>query len=162
LKVRLVDLDEERPGVYASYIVDTGGPVAVVDVGPAKTVDRLAEELEGKGPIHVFITHVHLDHAGGLGHLVERVQVERVYVHPRGAPHLVDPARLWAASVEVLGSTALEYGKPKPVPGRLVYTPKPGEEIRLGDATFKVVPRRGTRATNTPTWRGTCCSPATG
>ncbi len=142
LKVELVDLDPERPGVYASYIVDTGGPLAVVDVGPASTVERLAERIGGR-PVHVFITHVHLDHAGGLGHLVREARVERVYVHPRGARHLVDPSRLWVASVEVLGSTALEYGEPLPVPGELIYTPQPGEEIVVGDVGFKVVAAEG-------------------
>ncbi len=143
MEVELVDLDPQRPGVYASYIVDTGGPLAVVDVGPASTVERLAGRLRGRGPVHVFITHVHLDHAGGLGHLVREVEVERVYVHPRGARHLVDPSRLWLASIEVLGQTAREYGEPLPVPRDLIYTPGPGEEIVIGDTVFRAVPAEG-------------------
>lgn len=143
MEVELVDLDPGRPGVYASYIVETGGPVAVVDVGPASTVGRLVERLRGRGPVHVFITHVHLDHAGGLGHLVREVEVERVYVHPRGARHLVDPSRLWLASVEVLGHVAREYGEPLPVPRGVIYTPGPGEEVRVGGTVFRVVPAEG-------------------
>lgn len=139
-RIEVVDLDPERPGIYASYLIFSGGEVGVVDVGPARTISRLAGRLRKfDGKIKVFITHIHLDHAGGLGHLLEQVDVESVYVHPRAVRHLVDPSVLWTSSIEVLGSQAIEYGKPKPVAREKLVALSDGSDVRLGDKTVKAI-----------------------
>lgn len=139
-----VDLDKEVPGVYASYMILSGDEVAVVDVGPAKTIDVLVDRLRKMNKkVKVLITHIHLDHAGGLGHIVEEVEVEAVYVHPRAVKHLVDPSLLWASSIEVLGSQALRYGRPKPVPRDILKPLSDKEVITVGEHEIRVIYAEG-------------------
>lgn len=139
-----VDLEREVPGVYASYIIFSGDEVAVVDVGPAKTIDVLIDQLKRIDKrVKVLITHIHLDHAGGIGHLVEEIEVEAVYVHPRAVKHLVDPSILWTSSIEVLGSQALKYGRPKPVPKELLKPLKDKEVITIGEHEMTAIYAEG-------------------
>jgi glyoxylase-like metal-dependent hydrolase (beta-lactamase superfamily II) len=89
-------------GAICCYLVDAREP-AIVDPGPATTVEHLVAELGacGVGPSdlrHVLLTHVHLDHAGATGHLLERFPSAVVHVHEDGAPHLVNPERLVAST----------------------------------------------------------------
>jgi glyoxylase-like metal-dependent hydrolase (beta-lactamase superfamily II) len=65
---------------------------------------------------YVAVTHVHLDHGGGAGTLLKSLPNAKVIVHPRGAPHLIDPERLWSSSQSVLGFISDIFGKPEPVP----------------------------------------------
>jgi glyoxylase-like metal-dependent hydrolase (beta-lactamase superfamily II) len=65
---------------------------------------------------YVAVTHVHLDHGGGAGTLLKHLPNAKVLVHPRGAPHLIDPERLWPSSQAVLGFVSEIFGKPEPVP----------------------------------------------
>lgn len=76
----------------------------LIDPGPARTIDRVLAELPGGRPRALLLTHIHLDHAGATGALVERFADLPVYVHAAGAPHLADPSRL-------LGSAARLYGQ---------------------------------------------------
>ncbi|MEB3851911.1 MAG: MBL fold metallo-hydrolase [Desulfurococcales archaeon] len=122
------------PGMIASYVLPLpGGGAAVVDPGPASSADFLAGSLEQLGLRleAVIVTHVHLDHAGAAGHLAEENPGVKVYVHPRGAPHLADPTRLWESSRQVLGDMADVYGKPKPVPRESLVETSDGGEIPL-------------------------------
>ncbi|MCJ7634463.1 MBL fold metallo-hydrolase [Candidatus Bathyarchaeota archaeon] len=64
----------------------------------------------------IAITHVHLDHGGGVGTLLKSLPNAKVIVHPRGMPHLIDPERLWSSSRKVLGFVSDIFGKPEPVP----------------------------------------------
>lgn len=90
----------------------------LVDTGPASTVPTLLEELEKRGVKHldyILISHIHLDHSGGLAEVLEAFPEAKVAVHPKGKPHLINPQKLWEGSLEVLGEIALEYKEPKPV-----------------------------------------------
>lgn len=75
----------------------------VVDPGPTTALDALLEGLGGEQPRGLLLTHIHLDHAGATGVLVRRFPDLPVYVHERGAPHLVDPAKLLASARRVYG-----------------------------------------------------------
>jgi glyoxylase-like metal-dependent hydrolase (beta-lactamase superfamily II) len=75
----------------------------VVDPGPTTSLDALLEGLGGEAPRGLLLTHIHLDHAGGTGVLVRRFPELPVYVHERGAPHLVDPSKLLASARRVYG-----------------------------------------------------------
>ena len=143
-QIMTVDLEREAPGVYASYLIFSGDEVAVVDVGPAKTIDVLVDRLRRiNRRVKVLITHIHLDHAGGIGHLVEEIEVEAVYVHPRAVKHLIDPSILWTSSIEVLGSQALKYGRPKPVPKELLKPLKDKEVITIGEHKIMAIYAEG-------------------
>ncbi|MEI7447111.1 MAG: MBL fold metallo-hydrolase [Burkholderiales bacterium] len=127
-----VDSGYVRPCFDAVHLIVEGGRAAVLDTGTRDAVPRTLAALEalGVGPEAVdwvILTHVHLDHAGGAGELMRRLPAARLAVHPRGAPHMADPAKLWAGTVAVYGREQAEatYGEPVPVPAsRIVPTPE--------------------------------------
>jgi len=89
----------------------------LVDPGPSSGLGRLLEELGGWRPRALLLTHIHLDHAGASGSLVERWPDVEVFVHERGAPHLVDPSRLLASARRLYGEDMDRlWGEMLPVP----------------------------------------------
>lgn len=121
-----VEIKQDLPGFdgfFSSWVM-LGDKNIVVDVGPASTAGRLIDELEKIGVERldwVFLTHIHIDHAGGLGAIFERYPEARAVCHARGLKFMIDPAKLWQGSLEVLGSIAETYGPPQPIPAeRLV------------------------------------------
>ncbi|HEY8581299.1 MAG TPA: MBL fold metallo-hydrolase [Capillimicrobium sp.] len=90
---------------------------AIVDPGPASSVQRLVEALGDDAPRAILLTHIHLDHAGAAGVLARRWSDVEVWVHERGAPHLLDPSRLIASATRIYGD-AMErlWGPIVPVP----------------------------------------------
>ncbi len=145
MEVELIDLQPDGiPGLISSYIVRSGDIYAIFDPGPSSTIDKLVEKLGSiRGEIHVFVTHIHLDHAGGLGHLLKYVEVRRIYVHPRAVKHLIDPSTLWINSLEVLGDLAVRYGQPLPVPEELLKPLSDGETIPIGELKVKTIYAEG-------------------
>ncbi|MDI9371223.1 MAG: MBL fold metallo-hydrolase [Synergistaceae bacterium] len=90
----------------------------LVDPGPASTWPQLRDALRRIGMVWInmiLLTHVHIDHAGAAG-LASNEFGARVAVSPRGIPHLIDPSRLWEASLKTLGEIAVLFGEPAPVP----------------------------------------------
>lgn len=117
---RLVEIPQDRPGFngfFGTWVVD--GPLRLlVDVGPSRSVERLLERLDALGVKrvdYILVTHIHLDHAGGLARVLEAYPGARVICHRKAVPHLVDPSRLWAGSRKVLGDVADAYGPLPPV-----------------------------------------------
>ena len=96
----------------------------IVDVGPARNASELIEALKVKGVDrldYVFLTHIHIDHAGGLGELLEHFKTAKVICHEKAIEHLVEPSILWVKSLAALGDTARIFGKPKRVSrGRII------------------------------------------
>ena len=108
--------------VIAAYEVDG----VVVDPGPATGLAA----LDGIEPRALLLTHIHLDHAGGTGVLVRRFPRMRVYVHERGAPHLVDPSRLLRSAQRLYGDQMETlWGEVAPVPGENVVPLAGGETV---------------------------------
>src|SRR3954453_2091098 len=98
-QARLIDvLQSGRERVIAAW--DLGG--AIVDPGPESRLETLLEGLT-EAPRALLLTHIHLDHAGAAGALIERFPGLEVYVHARGAPHLIDPERLLASAGRLYG-----------------------------------------------------------
>jgi glyoxylase-like metal-dependent hydrolase (beta-lactamase superfamily II) len=116
----LIDLKQDRPG-YDHFIaswVCQGDSNIVVDVGPANSVYVLIDALEAMEITRVdlvLLTHIHIDHAGGLADFLEQFPMAKVVCHRMGVEHLVDPSKLWAGSLKVLGELAKFYGRIKPV-----------------------------------------------
>jgi len=121
--IDLMHLGRDR--VIGAYELDG----VVVDPGPSSCLESLLAGLENE-PRALLLTHIHLDHAGASGSLVERFPRVRVYVHEVGAPHLVDPERL-LASAGRLYRDELErlWGDVRPVPSGNVVPLGGGEEI---------------------------------
>jgi len=107
-------------GAIACYLVDLDEPT-IVDPGPTTTLDGLVAELNrhGIGPNdlrHVALTHIHLDHAGATGHLLEVFPNAVVHVHEDGASHMVDPTRLVASTRRTFGDAHDRlWGEMRPV-----------------------------------------------
>ncbi len=102
---------------------------AIVDTGPSATVPILLESLKKHGVTrldYILLTHIHLDHSGGLAEVLEAFPMARVAVHPKGKRHLVDPERLWQSSLEVIPDMAAVYGEPAPVDEGAFLNEPPG------------------------------------
>lgn len=118
----LIDLDQDLPGqrrFISCWLTVAPDLVFIVDPGPPSTADHLIAELERLGVDRldfILLTHVHLDHAGCTARILARWPSARVICHEKGRRHLVDPARLWAGSQQVLGTKAEVYGEPPAVP----------------------------------------------
>ena len=90
----------------------------IVDPGPSVTSEALARalaELKVSRLDYIFLTHIHIDHAGGVGNIAANFPESSIICHKAGIPHLVDPSRLWEGSVKTLRETAKAYGPIKPV-----------------------------------------------
>lgn len=129
--ISAVDAVYDREVQTSVHVVVEQGRAVIVDSATAPAVPRVLEALAAKGVSpervdFVILTHVHLDHAGGAGQLMARCPNARLTVHPRGARHMIDPARLLAATVAIYGEaqTRRIYGELIPVAAqRIVETP---------------------------------------
>ncbi len=102
----------------------------IVDPGPECCADALLEGLGGRVPQKILLTHIHLDHAGAAGALVRRWPDVEVWVHERGAPHVVDPSKLVASATRLYGSDMKRlWGEIVAVPQRNVRVLRGGERI---------------------------------
>ncbi|MHA2401210.1 MAG: MBL fold metallo-hydrolase [Promethearchaeota archaeon] len=115
----------------------------LVDPGPSVFVNALKEGLInlkiGKNDLdYILLTHPHIDHAGGVGKLLNSFPNARILCHPNGIKHLINPKKLWEGSLKVLGKAAEFYGKIEPVPkDRICYM----DEIENG--AIKVIETLG-------------------
>lgn len=131
----LIDLDIPSLGYsqfISSWLYRGPGGAFLVDPGPACTIPRLLDALEQRRILRIdwiLLTHIHMDHAGGIGHLVERFPDARVVCHGRAVSHLIDPSRLWEGSLNLLGKVAQTYGQIKPIPGQNI--------VASGDIMFE-------------------------
>lgn len=105
----------------------------LVDPGPASSLPTLLEALGDWRPRALLLTHIHLDHAGGTGVLAERWPDLEVYVHERGAPHVIDPSKLLASAGRLYGEDNMKrlWGEIAPVPAERVHSLSGGETLPL-------------------------------
>lgn len=148
--VATIDTGYQRPAFCAAYLVVQDGRAAFVDTGPARSVPRLLAELDARGLRReavdwVILTHVHLDHAGGAGELMRALPNATLVVHPRGAPHMIDPARLAASARQVYGDEEFErsYGELVPVPAERVVAAADGHVVELAGRRLRCVDTPG-------------------
>ena len=124
--LHLIPLDQDLIG-FTSFIgswVYQGEKTVLVDVGPAATIPLLVESLKLLNIRRfdaILLTHIHIDHAGGIGDFVSIFPDTPVVCHETGIRHLVDPSRLCEGSLKTLGETAQAYGPFRPVPLQLLY-----------------------------------------
>jgi len=127
-----------QQGTVSAYLVKGPKPT-LVDCGYASTYENVLRGLAEVGVMptdvrYVIPTHVHLDHAGAAGRLLEEMPNAQVFAHERGVPHLVDPTRLIESSTKVFGSTIMAlYGLPEPIPQDRVTAVGKEASLDLGD-----------------------------
>lgn len=136
--IHTIDTGFQRPRFDAAYLIVEQGRGAFVDCGTNHSVPAMLAALAeaGLAPAAVdwlILTHVHLDHAGGAGLLMQQLPNARLAVHPRGAPHMIDPSKLIAGATAVYGEAemAKSYGRIQPVPARRVVQLYDGDSIDL-------------------------------
>ncbi|MDR3388455.1 MAG: MBL fold metallo-hydrolase [Rudaea sp.] len=136
--ISAIDTGFFRPQFDASHLIVERGRAAFVDVGTNYSVPRLLAELESKRMLveavdYVILTHVHLDHAGGAGALMQKLPNARLVVHPRGVRHMVDPGQLIAGATAVYGAEEIQrsYGQLVPVPANRIDTANEGHVVDL-------------------------------
>lgn len=132
-----------RPQVIGTYLL-LGDEPALVDPGPASCLPAVEAGLAahglGLGDLRaLLLTHIHLDHAGASGVIVARNPRVRVYVHERGAPHLLDPSRLIGSATQLYGDLMDRlWGEARPIPQAAITTLTGGETLRVGPHTVRV------------------------
>jgi glyoxylase-like metal-dependent hydrolase (beta-lactamase superfamily II) len=148
--VTCIDVGLMQPGMTACYLLGSAGRWAFVEAGTTRSVPRLLAVLAAKGidrdqVDYVIPTHVHLDHAGGAGQLMQALPNARALLHPRGAPHMIDPTRLIEGAAAVYGRAWLDehYGPLVPVPAERVVTAGDGLELDLGRRRLRFVHTEG-------------------
>src|SRR6218665_2062654 len=133
-----IDTGFQRPRFDAAYLMVENGRAAFIDTGTNHAVPRLLAALEalGLGPDQVdwvIPTHVHLDHAGGVGLLMQSLPSAQVLVHPRGLRHLVDPTALYQGALAVYGEAEMQrsYGHLVGVPAERIAASHDGQTLSL-------------------------------
>ncbi len=136
--IHVVDTGFYRPRFDAAYLVVENGRAAFIDTGTNLAVPRLLAALDDLGLArdavdYVIPTHVHLDHAGGAGLLMQSLPQARMLVHPRGARHMIDPSALYQGALAVYGQAAMDrdYGQLVPVAVERVQPTEDGQTIEL-------------------------------
>jgi len=144
-----IDLIDSRMGGFdgatSAYLVKAREP-ALIETGPTTSLNPISEALRarGMGPddlAHILVTHVHLDHAGGVGAFARRFPKAIIWAHEKGAPHLADPRKLEASATKAFGEEHMRtvFGPISPVPRERLRSLTDGGRIPLGDRSLDVV-----------------------
>ncbi|ASK35942.1 MBL fold metallo-hydrolase [Alcanivorax sp. N3-2A] len=135
-----IDTAMVRDELAACYLLKGGDDYAIIETGTHHTVPIILELLEQRRirperVKYVIPTHVHLDHAGGAGGLMRALPGATLLIHPRGARHMIDPARLKAGAMAVYGEATFAriYGDVIPVDESRVRIMEDGERLTVGD-----------------------------
>ena len=131
------------PGVVAAYVIPSSDGLVIVDCGPGSTLPKLRSAVSSLGYEvadirHILLTHIHLDHAGGAGQLALETGAT-VYVHSRGAAHLLNPTRLMQSATQIYGAMMdTLWGAFLPVSEAQLRVLEGGETLRLGGLEIRV------------------------
>jgi glyoxylase-like metal-dependent hydrolase (beta-lactamase superfamily II) len=136
--MRLIDVKHlGRERVIGSWLVDG----CLIDPGPSSAFDGLLEGLGDDVVERVLLTHIHLDHAGATGKVIERFPDAEVWVHEKGAPHVADPTKLVRSATRIYGDDMERlWGEIVPVPRDHLRVLGSGDEERIGDWRIAYTP----------------------
>ncbi len=141
-----IDTEYVRPLMDASHLIVDNGRAAYVDTGTTLSVPNLLASLEDIGLTTaevdaVFLTHIHLDHAGGAGALMQHLPNATAYIHPRGAPHMHEPEKLIAGTIAVYGEQMYHvmYGEIVPIEKTRIVEVSDGMRVKVGSREFELI-----------------------
>ncbi len=131
------------PRLSAVYFLDAMRPT-LIETSGALVAEHVLEELRSAGIddlAYVVVTHIHLDHAGAAGDILEAFPGAKLVVHPLGAKHMADPTRLHRSAERVYGITAMkeEWGYLKPIPSEAIIAAEDESTIDLGDRKLRIL-----------------------
>lgn len=142
----LIDCLLYRPALAACYLVRDGDELALIDCGTNHSIPQILDAIEhgGAAPEQVrwiIPTHVHLDHAGGAGRLMQRCVNATLVTHPKGVPHMIDPSRLQAGATAVYGEAAFarDFGDLEPIPEARCIASEDGQSFPLGERSLRFI-----------------------
>jgi glyoxylase-like metal-dependent hydrolase (beta-lactamase superfamily II) len=134
-----------RERMTSCYLIEADQPT-LVETAPTTSLETVLEGLAQLGVgsddlAHIVVTHIHLDHAGGAGALAPHFPGATVWVHERGAPHMIDPTKLVASATRVYGEERLRtlFGSVDPVPADRLRAVSDGDVIDLGNRRLDVL-----------------------
>jgi len=145
-----IDAHYYREELAAIHLIRSKDRLVIIDTGTRYSVDQVAKGIQSLGLSFdhvdlIVLTHIHLDHAGGAGELMDLCKNAKLVVHPRGARHMVDPSKLIAGATAVYGAEEFEklYGDIKPIDADRVISPKDGEVINWSDRPLTFIDTPG-------------------
>ena len=147
MRIHAIDLHHGSAGTTAAYLLESNGEAALVETGPDATFPRLVAGLARHGLAprdvrSVFLTHIHLDHGGAAWKMAR--EGARVFVHPKGAPHLADPSKLLASARRIYRERMDElWGTLEPIAPERLRATEDGETVRVGGAEVRVLATPG-------------------
>jgi glyoxylase-like metal-dependent hydrolase (beta-lactamase superfamily II) len=146
--IHTIDLNfQNKTQAIACYLIRSGDAVVLIESGPGSTLPALEAGLAVQGltprdVTHVLLTHIHLDHAGAAGWLSQ--QGARIYVHPNGAPHMLNPEKLIASATRIYADRMETlWGEFLPVEQNQLTVPQDAQEISIGNLKFIAVDTPG-------------------
>ncbi|WP_293995400.1 MBL fold metallo-hydrolase, partial [Sphaerotilus sp.] len=149
-QIYAIDTGFERARFDAAYLVIDSGRAVLIDTGHNAAVPRILDTLAALGLSRdavdwVIPTHVHLDHAGGAGLLMQHLPHARALIHPHGARHLIDPQALVAGACAVYGAEVVRqtYGTIVPIPAERVVQSHDGMEVQVGQRPLRLIDTPG-------------------
>src|SRR6202022_306737 len=134
-----------RPPSIGAVLLESGGHYAILDPGPASTLETLRAGLKSRGLSvsdlnAILLTHIHLDHAGASGSLLRENPNLRVFVHSKGAAHLADPSKLLASAGRLWGHDLHRlFGETLPVPQQNIHILERAETVSVGTRKLDVI-----------------------
>ena len=140
--ISLPFLDE--PGIIGSYLLEGENQLALIDPGPSSMIEHLLSAIREAGydpedVTHILATHVHLDHAGAVGSLVRQMPGARVFVHSKGAPHLLDTSKVVASASRIYKERMQSYwGAIEPVPADRLQVMEGGDILKVAGRRIEV------------------------
>jgi hydroxyacylglutathione hydrolase len=133
-----IDANYIQPRLAAIHLLIEGDQAAIIDTGVNSSVPAVLStlqqyQLQPEQVTYIILTHIHLDHAGGTGELLQHLPKAKVVVHPRGSRHMIEPAKLIAGTIAVYGAekTARLYGEIKAIPAERIIEARHEDTIDL-------------------------------
>ncbi len=138
------DLSPNKELEFISIYLVVDDKIALIETGPACSLDNLVSGIKSTGlkledVDYVVPTHIHLDHFGGGGHIMELCKNAKALVHPKAYKHVSNIEKWWQGSSDFLGKVAQLYGRPKPIPEHRIISAEDGFEVSLGSLSLKAV-----------------------
>ena len=133
-----------EPEIVGSYLLAGGNDLAIIDPGPGSMVEPLLATIHDAGfepheVTHLIATHIHLDHAGAMGTLLQHMPEAKVYAHSKGTPHLIDTSKVVASASRIYGKRMQElWGKIEPVPEERLHILEDGDILNIANRRLEV------------------------
>lgn len=145
--MKILDLNFFSPNVIASYLLESGEGPVLIETGPDTTFNTLKSSLKDNGydvedVKHVFVTHIHLDHSGAAWHFARNGST--IYVHPRGAKHLINPEKLLASAKMIYKDQMDElWGNTESIDEDRVVPLEDGQTVNVGNLEIHAIETLG-------------------